>query len=189
MKFKDAQAKAVKMFSSHEFIQRIQEEDSSMLKHLHILQEINAHGYLTNESQAGRKSSGISVFDGKQYETSERAFVSGFMQETTAVEFIKQMNTTTDKNAMFVTHCEDSLYLPSSLDIPVTITKKGGKTEVNTHMSSALPQSVWHSWRKQVHLNKTEKIVCIVCWDPLWNRNASGRNGLFSDVLHVLKKI
>jgi hypothetical protein len=189
MKFKDAQRKAVEMFSSPLFIQRIKEEDNSMLKHLPILQEINAHGYLTIESQAGRKTSGKSRLDGKHYELSERAFVSGFMQEAKAVEFIKHMNTTTDKNAMFLTSCEDSLYLPSSLDIPVTITKKEGKTEINTHLSSALPQSVWDSWRKQIHLNKNEKIVFILCWDPLWNRNASGRNGLFKNILQVLKDV
>lgn len=177
------------MFSSPLFIQRIKEEDDSMLKHLPILQDINAQGYITIESQAGRKTSGTSRLDGKQYELNERAFVSGFMQEAKAVEFIRQMNTTTDKNAMFLTYCEDSIYLPSSLDIPVTITKKAGKTEINTHMSSALPQSVWHSWRKQAHLNKTEKIVCILCWDPLWNRKASGRNGLFKNIFQVLKTI
>ncbi len=189
MKFKDAQKKAAMMFSSKTFHHRIREEDETMLKHLPILQEINTHGYLTIESQAGRKSSGKSYDDGTSYEISERAYITGFMQEAKAVEFIKQMNTTTDKNAIFLTYCEDSLYLPSSLDIPVTITKNGGKTEINTHMSSALPQSVWHSWRKQVHLNKTEKIVFIQCWDPLWNRNASGHNGLFKDILHVLKRI
>ena len=183
MKFKEAQKKQVEMFSSPKFIQRIQEEDDSMLKHLPILKEINAHGYLTTESQAGRKSSG------KQYEINERAFCCGFMQENTAVEFLKRINTTTDKNAFFVPYCNNSLYLPSSLDFPVTITKKEGKAEINTHMSSALPESVWNSWRKQVHLNKTEKIVFIQCWDPLWNRNASGANGLFRDILRVLKHI
>ncbi len=189
MKFQEAQKKTVEMFSSPAFIQRIKEEDDTMLKHLTILQEINAHGYLTIESQAGRKSTGKSVTDGKHYEISERAYIIGFMKEDKAVEFIKQMNTTTDKNALFATYCDDSIYIPSSLDVPVTITKKEGKMEINTHLSVALPQSAWHFFRKQVHLNKTEKIVFIECWDPIWNRNASGRSGLFKDVLQVLSRL
>jgi hypothetical protein len=41
MKFKDAVTYAVKNFSSVTFINRIKEEDDTMLKHLNILKEIN----------------------------------------------------------------------------------------------------------------------------------------------------
>ena len=35
--------------------------------------------------------------------------------------------------------------------------------------------------------NKNDKIVLILCWDTKWNRNASSVNGLFTDVLKILK--
>jgi len=53
MKFNAAQKKAVAKFDSPEFIENIKEEDSTMVKHLDILKEINECGLLTTNSQAG----------------------------------------------------------------------------------------------------------------------------------------
>ena len=190
MKFKSAISRSVKMFSSPEFIERIKEEDSTMLKHLNILKAINANGFITDESQAGLKRSGISKFlAGKKYEISERAYIAGFMLETKAINFIKNMSLSTDKNAIYIPFCNDNIFIPRSLDIPLTITKIAGKTEINTHMSVVLPESVWQSYRKRAHINKTEKVVFIECWDIKWNRNAAGSSGLFTDVLKILKSI
>lgn len=58
MKFKDAIIYAVKNFSSETFINRIKEEDNTMLKHLNILKE----------SQVGNGPN-------------ERAYIMGFMLE------------------------------------------------------------------------------------------------------------
>ena len=60
MKFQDAQEKAVKMLSSKDFIERVKEEDETMVKHLAKLKDINKHGFLTVNSQAGRKEKGKS---------------------------------------------------------------------------------------------------------------------------------
>ena len=185
MKFKDAQTNAVAMFSSPEFIERIRDEDDTMLAHLDILTRINAAGFLTTNSQAGRKTFGSR--DKTRYELHERAYLFGFMLEKEAVQFIKNIGISTDKNAVFTPFCSDDMYLPSALDVPVTISKSGGQVHVNTHISMALPNSVWHSFRKQVKLNKGEPVVFITCWDTKWNRNASGPSGLFTDVLKVLK--
>jgi hypothetical protein len=189
MKFKDAIKKSVQFLSSPEFIQRVKEEDSNMVQHLKDLKEINAHGFLTTNSQGGHKSSGKSVIDGRHYEMSERAYLVGFMLEKEAATFIQKCSTFTDKNVVFVPYCDDDIYMPSSLDIPLTITKKGKETTVDTHTSSVLPLSVWNSYRKQSHVNKSEKIVYIQCWDTKWNRNASGPSGLFTDVLRILKSL
>ena len=43
--------------------------------------KINENGYLTKNSQAGRKSN--------EY---ERAYIQGFMTKTRAIEFLKRMN-------------------------------------------------------------------------------------------------
>jgi hypothetical protein len=189
MKFKEALQKSVKFLSSPEFIQRVKEEDENMVQHLKDLKEINVHGFLTTNSQGGHKSSGKSVIDGKHYETSERAYLVGFMLEKEAAAFIQKSSRLIDKIIVFVPYCDDNVYIPSSLDIPLTITKKGKETSVDTHTSSVLPSSVWHSFRKQSHINKSEKVVFIQCYDTKWNRNASSPSGLFTDVLRILKSL
>jgi len=181
MKFNEAKAQAVALFNSAEFKERVQEEDASMLRQLTILQEINKHGFITVNSQAGAKTKGKHYETGKAYENMERAYLMGFMLETEAVLFIKNMGIKTDKNAVFVPVCSDDIKLPSALDIPLTITKIGGVARVDTHFSSALPKSTFESFRKQAKLNKSEKVVFIFCWDSEW-----GRKGLFKDVLRIL---
>jgi hypothetical protein len=181
MKFKEAVKRAVDMFENDkEFLERITVEDPTMVKHLPILKQINQLGFLTTESQAGLRKKG------KDYEIHEKAYVCGFMQEKEAEEFIKKMGLHTDKNAIFVPTCGDNVIIPSNLDIPLTTSKQKGKISVDTHMSMAIPQSAENMFRKWVKLNKTEKAVYIYCWDPEWNRLASGKNGLFRDVLKCL---
>ena len=187
MKFEDAVSAAVKKFSSPEFIKNIKEEDESMLRHLNILKRINSLGYITEQSQAGRKHKGLSYNDGKPFVSEERAFICGFMLESMASQFIKNMALHTDKNAIFIPSCEDNIYIPARFDIPLTIETVDGKTEIHTHMSSVLPHSVWEQYRKGLHINKNEKIALIFCWDSKWNRDASSQLGLFSDVEKILK--
>ena len=182
MKWKDAQTKRILMFSSPDFLKRIEEEDSSMLTHMDILKKINMAGYLTIQSQGGHKS------NGKSYEIHERAYIEGFMLEKDAEEFIKNLGIYTDKVGVYIPYSLD-IKLPSSLDVPLTIQKKNNNWEVVTHTSIALPKNVWDMYRKEVGLNKNDKIALILCWDTKWNRNASSINGLFTDVLKILKKL
>lgn len=189
MKFKEALEKSVKLLSSPEFKQRVKEESDFEIQHLNDLKEINKHGFLTLSSQGGHKISGISPLDGKHYQMIERAYLEGFMLEKEASEFIQRCSMTTDKNVIFVPYCNDNVYIPRELDFPLTISKKGKETLIYTSYSSALPKYVWEAFRKESHINKTEKIVFILCWDSKWNRNASGPSGLFKDVLRVLKNL
>jgi len=184
MKFNEAKAQAVALFNSAEFKERVNEEDALMLRQLAILQEINKHGFITVNSQAGNKSKGKHYITGKPYENMERAYLMGFMLETEAALFIKNMGPKTDKNAIFVPVCSDDILLPSALDIPLTVTKSTGTTRVDTHFSVALPKSAFEGFRKQAKLSKSEKVVFIFCWDSEW-----GRKGLFKDVLRVLKLV
>ena len=184
MKFNEAKARAVALFNSAEFKERVNEEDATMLRQLAILQEINRHGFITVNSQAGAKTKGKHHETGKFYENIERAYLMGFMLETKAPEFIKNMGLKTDKNAVFVPVCSDDINLPSVLDIPLSITKSAGTTKVDTHFSSALPKSAFDSFKKQVKLSKSEKVVFIFCWDSEW-----GRKGLFKDVLRILRSL
>ena len=186
MRFQDAQKKAVAMFKSPEFIKRIEGEDNTMLQQLSLLQAINAKGLLTTNSQAGRLTKGKSLADGKRYEISERAYIDGFMLEEQAEDFIKNISLNTDKVAVFVPSCTGDMYLPSKLDVPLTISKDEGKATIETHTSLAIPKEVWEFYRKSLKINKSEKVVYIFCWDPQWNRLASGKKGLFTEVLKNL---
>jgi hypothetical protein len=170
MKFNSAQKKALIKFDNPEFIENIKEEDSTMVKHLDILKQINECGYLTTNSQAGRKTSTIY----------ERSYINGFMLKKDAIKFIKMMNIETDKNALYISISTDP---DPKLDIPLTIENQ----EVITHMSTSVPRRIWENERKQLDLD--DNIIYIFCFDPKWNRNASSKNGLFIDVLKILKSI
>ena len=111
------------------------------------------------------------------------------MKKDNAEKFIKEMGIYTDKNALFTPICSDDISIPASLDIPLTITIQQDKTEVSTHTSSVISKSYADMLRKQVKLNKSEDVVYIFCWDTKWCRNASNKNGLFTDILKVMKKI
>ena len=105
--------------------------------------------------------------------------------EKDAADFIKNMGINTDKNAIFIPIVSDDTQIPSVLDIPLTIQKKGKGFEVATHMPVVLPKSQSDFFKKQKKLNVSEKVVYIFCWDPIWNR----KGDLFKDVLAVLKKL
>ena len=176
-KFKAALKNAVTMFDKPEFIENIKDEDPTMVKHLDILKKINQHGYITTNSQAGRKEPTIY----------ERAYVTGFMSKKDAGKFIQNMNIETDKNAIAVVW---SHYPDPKLDIPLTIENKKGKWKVFTHMSTSISlQFYTHEKQKTNLLFADNEIVYIFCWDPKWNRNASSKNGLFTDILKILKTI
>jgi hypothetical protein len=181
MKFKEAIRHAVNIFENDQtFLNKIKEEDPTMVKQLPILKKLNQQGFLTNQSQAGTRKKG------KGYEIHERAFVSGFMKQGDAAEFIKKMALYTDKNAIFVPICGDTVAIPANLDIPLTISRQKGVITIVTHASTAIPQSIETMFRKDVELNKTERVVFILCWDPEWNRVASNKGGLFWNILRCL---
>ncbi len=185
MKFKDAQRRVVTMLDSKEFKERVAEEDPTMEKHIPALKTMNAGGYLTFNSQAGRHYKGKSQ-EGKSMDIMERAYIMGYMMETDAATFIQNMGVATDKNAVFVAVGPNDIYIPSALDIPLTVTTIDGKQSIHTHTSLTVPRIADDSFRKMANLNKSEKAVLITCWDPVWGRAADGKHGLFTDVLHIL---
>lgn len=186
MKFREACAAAVAMFGEKSFEEKIKEEDPLMVKYLPLLQKINKAGFLTTNSQAGHRSKGKQYQTGKPYELTERAYLLGFMLEEEAEKFIKTIGIETDKNAIFIPVGASADDLPSALDIPLTIVKKGSTISVDTHVATALPKEWSDSFKKMVHLNKSEKVVYILCWDTKWGRQAAGKNGLFTKVLECL---
>ena len=184
MKFREACAAAVANLGEESFAAKIKEEDPSMVKYLPLLQKINKAGFLTTNSQAGHRSKGKQYQTGKPYELIERAYLEGFMLEADAAKFIKAMGIETDKNAIF-RPVGASADLPE-LDIPLTLVKRDSGISVETHSTVGLPQEWSDSFKKMVHLNKSEKVVFIFCWDTQWGRAAAGKNGLFTNVLQCL---
>ena len=186
MKFSDAKKKASDMFQSKEFIERVKEEDSTMLIQLPLLAKINSGGFITVDSQAGRRTTGISFRNQKPYVMNERAYIMGFMSEKEAGKFIKELSLKTDKTAAYIPMCDNDIKRPSELDIPLTYTRQGTDDTIHTHTSLALPEVTWTSFRKQANINKNEPVVFLCCWDTQWNRLANSRGGLFTDILRVL---
>lgn len=182
MKFKDALAHSVKKLQSDEFKERVMIEDDSMMKYVPLLVDINRAGFLTNDSQAGNETN---------YENgviTERAYIHGFMLEKTAKEFIEKMGISTDKNAgqIFAAGGYDDY----KFGTPLTVTKNTstGEIKYETNLFMGLPTQVYERYLKECKIDKSEKVVYVQCWDPIWKRNAASKKGLFTDVLRVLQK-
>jgi hypothetical protein len=182
MDFNNIIKKAVKKLSSKSFKNRIKNEDISMLKSLPILKKINLLGYVTFESQAGNKTIDNDT------EISERSFIIGFMKENNAVKFIKYTNIHTDKLSFYVPIVSNNVYLPATLDIPLTkiYNIKTKKTTIFTHTSFLLPENVAMQYKKQYEIEKNKDIVIVMCIDNIWNRNALKKDGLFINVVKIL---
>jgi hypothetical protein len=187
MKFKEALKESVKHLSSPNFRERVVEEDERMLSEIDILCEINKQGFLTHDSQSGRQDKGKHYIDKKSYTINERAYILGFMLKTKASSFLKNMSLQTDKIAMIIPVSKCEMDIPVEFDIPLTISKHSGEEKIYTHMSTVIPQAHMNFQLKESKINKTEPVVFVFCFDPQWNRYSSDKNGLFNEVLKILK--
>ena len=182
MKFKEACAHSAQFLQSPAFKERVVDEDPLMLKYIPLLVQINKAGLLTNESQAGNEH------NNKMYLEMERAYISGLMLESTAAEFIMYMGLYTDKNAVQHTVCGGYDDFKFNLSTPLTVQKniKTGEIISFTSMPTGLPTITFERYKRELKINKAEKVVFVQCWDPIWKRNAAGRKGLFTEVLKIL---
>jgi len=105
------------------------------------------------------------------------------------------MNVMTDKCAIYVPIISEKCPIVSfrDLDIPLTIVKTGrNQPVIATHMSTIIPYDVVLQESEHVlsntNLIKSNKIVYIFCWDPIWGREAGEKNGLFKNIINILKK-
>lgn len=178
MEFNDALQNSVKLFSNPEFIKDI-EEDRTMLKYLPILKKMNELGFLTIESQAGKKV--------KKYNIIEKAYVKGFMKKQNAEKFIKYLNIYKDKIAFIIYPVDNNIDIPPIFDIPLTITKNKNSITIDTHISTIIPKSVFNMYLKETKISNKEDVVLIFCYDNKWNRLADKPDGLFTEILQALK--
>ncbi len=160
--------KQLKLFDSDAFIAERESEDPAMIQHLDILKKINKHGYLTTNSQAGKKTGN----------DMEKAYITGVMLAEDAALFIKNMSVHTDKIVAEVVISEQD-----TLPIPVTISKNK-KIDVHTHLRFSMFKSEAAHEFKTLGITGSDrnKFVFVTCCDPVW-----GRVELFDAVLEMLK--
>ena len=109
------------------------------------------------------------------------------MLENDAKIFINNISINTDKIAINIE--QNAINWDSQISIPLTIEKVNNKWKVFTHMSTTVPPKYYWAQQTNLGINNSHKVLYILCFDPKWNRNASSKNGLFTDVLKILKTI
>ncbi len=181
MRFDDARKASVKYLESNEFKEREDAEDSQ--KDLPFLIQMNKHGFLTNNSQPGNEARGKSPMTGKPYHIEERAYVSGFMKTKEGIEFVKKFNANSDKTC-FINQVIDEDCAPVNTDYWLPLTVSNG--EAFTRSSLWIPTQTFDFMKKIAKINKSESVVYIMCFDPLWNRKGISKKGLFHDILKAL---
>lgn len=202
MKFEEAKKAMVTYLKSEEFKKR--EDATTTQPGIKILEEINNSGYITTNSQIGTLTKGYNPDTKKYYNIKERAYLEGFMKKQKALAFITYMNTNTDKVAYYLFANPDPLFEKLyfsdvkhvSPRIGVTISGDSKKSlsdidsfEIYTSLSTVLPKSTFDFYKKITKINKTEDVLWVSVYDPLYGRDAIGKNGLFKVVLDALKHI
>lgn len=186
MKFAEAQKKAIDYLKSDEFQQR--EDANDTVKSVGVLIEIIKAGFLTENSQEGSIQKGLNKETGKYYEIRERAYLTGFMKKKEAYAFLDKINTNSDKVAFEVISGEDY----SDGRIVVTVSRSGKHLPLTsdfegfTSLRTELPSETIDFLKKQSHINKSEAVVYIACFDPEYGRQAGSKKGLYSTVLENL---
>ena len=189
MKFKNAIAHVVEKFTFCDFLKDREIEDQTKLRHMDILKEINALGFLTDSSQSGH----IEPYKNNQTKLyKERSFITGFMKKKKAEQFMLAMHTQTEKSVDYVPKLTTNWeYASASFEVPVTITEyPDGKVEVHTRLLTYFPREEWDHQRKILKINKNEPVIFIQVWDSRWGWDASEpMTGLFCEVKKILNQL
>lgn len=189
MKFAEAQKKAIDYLQSDEFQKR--EDAETTLKSVKTLVEIIKAGFVSENSQEGEFQKGFNKESGNYYQIKERAYLTGFMKKKEALAFLDRMNENTDKVAFVIQATPGEEYAEGR--IVVTASRSGkhlpltSEFEGFTFLRTSLPESTIDFLKKQAHINKSESVVYVACFDPEYGRQASGKRGLYGDVLRCLK--
>ena len=198
MKFADAQKKMIEYLSSDEFTSR--EDAETTVSSVPILKRIVRGGFLTDNSQEGLIMNGFNPDSKRYYHIEERAYVTGFLKSEKALALVAWINSYTDKVAFVIdsdpSKAYDTLFFEGDTklvpSIPVTVegsspTKgKITKLEPATTLTTRLPEKVVEFQKKNVHINKAEKVFYVAVFDPKYGRKAAGVGGLYADILKGL---
>ena len=115
----------------------------------------------------------------------ERAYVTGFMLESLAEHFLPYVTLYTDKTAIFTPVVE---YM-HQFGTPTRVEYKDKKMTITNVIENEIDEYVFDEYIQEAKLSFHEPIVYITCWDPMWNRNATDKTGLFYQVHGILKQL
>lgn len=180
MKFDKAQKRMIQTLLSDDFTKRGDAEDT--LPDIPTLVQIIKKGFITENSQPGIDHRGLAYDTGEPYYIQERAYVIGYMKREAAVRFMNKFNLTSDKVCYIMVKDGFEKNVRPSEWIPLTISD--GKPV--TRISLSMTKKTFDFYRKEAHINESEDVVQVVCYDPVWNRKASSKHGLLHDILQAL---
>jgi hypothetical protein len=168
-------------------------EDENMIKCVPLLQKINKLGFLTENSQRGS----ITQNPNKTI-TIERAYLNGLMPLEQAKIFIKKFNISGNQIAYYmpIFHMnkkQEQTVIDLMMPVTITLNRKNKLKQVDSRQPTTFPHYVSEGILKAIHLSpqlyKNLNIVHIICIDPVWKRIAESKNGLFTNVCHVLQNL
>lgn len=171
LSFAEAQQAMIAYLDSDEFITREDAEDT--VPNRAKLQKLCSLGLITVDSQQGSKND--------QYQYVERAYVFGFMRPVMA-EQVNQDLARNQSDKMFlilpVSHIADT----REQRIPLTIDRNKMATSSSTHIE----KPYFDFGKSNARIRKSEKVVFVLCFDPVWARPATSPHGLYKDLMKAL---
>jgi hypothetical protein len=195
MRFSTKQKKTIEYLKSKEF--KEQSDTQHTIKSLPYILKINEYGLITTGTQEGLIISGYNKESKQYYRIEERAQVEGIMKTPMAFKFISMFNEKYDKIA-FIRHIDYSKDFLKKIEkgervstIPITIsgsasTKDGIK---ELRYDSSIPISLPYEYLSEDFKKISEDVSQVIIIDPKYGRPASSKNGIYHDILSVLKEI
>lgn len=194
-----AQKHLISHLESPQFKKR--EDAESTQSSVPILQRIVELGFITDSSQEGLSLFGYNPSSKLYSRMEERAFVTGFMKHTKALNFVNWMNTYSDKIAFIIVNEPNKNFEPiwweTDIIAPIAVTVSGSSLRpeqielpnIDTKLFTILPSKQIETSKKEVGLNASTEVDYIACFDPLYGRLASSSKGLYQDILNALNII
>lgn len=124
---------------------------------------------------------GCLTFDSQEGGARQRSYVTGFMRRDRALDAARRVNSS---GRIAFSPVQVAKWIPNVPKIPVCVGTAARKKEcvVETWAPHFIPRADVDVARKQVCLNKSERVCVVHFIDPEWGRSAFGAGGLFEVV-------
>jgi hypothetical protein len=183
--FRELVDKNIEILNSVDFQER--DDAETTLPTIKKLIELNKCGILTFDSQVGTSTTT------PKYEIIERAYINGYMLKEKAYQLQEILGKQMSDKVLIVLQYSKEAHIDVKSDIPLTIIKKKRghtqKIEIATHMSTAIPKSIFKFEAKQFGIKNEymDDMVMVFLFDPTWNRLTLSKNGLLKELLELLQ--
>ena len=139
----------------------------------------------------------LKTITNKYIMTKERAYIIGLMIPDIAKKVVDYINTYTDKVCFITNIISNQEYkrIKGSYYIPVTVTGTHKtsfekiKLEHQSSLKTAWEQEALDFIKKNNKINKSEKVVVVNFFDPVYGRRASSKDGLYQDLFKTIKTL